>query len=93
MATRRRGLEHKSKRVLELIAEGHSYEQILAIEPSFRYPDIFAAAQEALDASTAHPSEYGDRMADLKRKHTRAYDKVDFRRGGTGSAAGRRRLE
>ncbi|MFL7812020.1 MAG: hypothetical protein AB8I80_25505 [Anaerolineae bacterium] len=43
-------LEHgsKSRTVLVLIAEGRTYEQILALHPELTYYDIFAAAKEAL---------------------------------------------
>lgn len=42
-------LNPKSAAILELIAQGHSYDQILARQPDLTYPDIFAAAREALN--------------------------------------------
>ena len=41
-------LSEQSAAILELIAAGHSYEQILARLPDLTYPDIFASAREAL---------------------------------------------
>jgi DNA-binding NarL/FixJ family response regulator len=68
-------LSSKSVAVLKLIADGHSYEQILAAYPTLTYPDIFGAAQEALalsgEVSTAHQL----RMARIRAKHPRAYEK------------------
>lgn len=68
-------LSSKSVAVLKLIADGHSYEQILMAYPVLTYLDIFGAAQEALalsgEASTAHQL----RLARIHAKHPRAYEK------------------
>ena len=37
----------KSRAILKSIAEGHSFEQILAQNPSLNYHDIFRAVTEA----------------------------------------------
>ena len=41
-------LSQESVRVLNLIAEGHSYAQIVDKDPTLTYVDIFVAAQEAV---------------------------------------------
>jgi hypothetical protein len=48
------GLSKKSRVILEAIADGHSYEQILAQYPAWTYHDVSEAAAEALQASTAN---------------------------------------
>jgi DNA-binding NarL/FixJ family response regulator len=57
----------KSTRILELIAEGRSYDQILARSPDWTYHDIFAAAREALEVvrvtETAGPNGAAARSA------------------------------
>ena len=50
-------LSESARRILGLIAEGRSYDQILQQHPELTYFDIFAAAREALDAVQAEPSE------------------------------------
>jgi len=73
MATSRR-LSEKSVKVLRLIAEGHSYSQIVDGHPEVSYRDIFNAAEEALRLNET-PSEYEEHMAAIKRKHPRAYER------------------
>jgi hypothetical protein len=41
-------LSPQARRILEKIAAGKSYDQILAADPGLSYLDIFAAAREAL---------------------------------------------
>ncbi|MHC4340882.1 MAG: TraR/DksA C4-type zinc finger protein [Planctomycetota bacterium] len=43
-------LSERSRRILKQIAAGKTYEQILQSDPELSYPDIFAAAKEALSA-------------------------------------------
>ena len=69
-----RGLSEKSAKVLRLIAEGHSYSQIVDGHTEINYRDIFGAAEEALGLSET-PSEYEERIAAIKRKHPRAYER------------------
>lgn len=64
-----RGLSSKSIAVLEMIAAGHSYEQILAHYPGFTYRDIFDAAAEALN-----PPPRESAMHRVKARHARAYE-------------------
>lgn len=42
-------LSDQQTRVVQLIAAGHSYDQILSATPGLSYLDIFDAAQTALD--------------------------------------------
>lgn len=78
----------KSRTILRLIAEGNSCEQILAKRPQYQYPDIFAAAAEALGppalaetfpllersgSSVDGKADYQDRLAEIRKQHPRAY--------------------
>jgi hypothetical protein len=69
-----RRLSEKSVEVLRLIAEGHSYSQIVDGHFEISYRDIFDAAEEALRLNETS-SEYEERMAAIKRKHPRAYER------------------
>lgn len=70
-----RSLSQKSTTVLEFIARGHSYEQILSADSSLTYLDIFNAAQEALDVAQGASHDYTERLADIRQAHPRAYEK------------------
>lgn len=69
-----------ARTILALIAQGHTYEQILFTEPELTYYDIFAAAEEALMLdSRAAPAPlsnaaYEARMAEIHARHPRAYE-------------------
>jgi len=65
-------LSNKAVAVMELIAQGHSYEQILATYPALTYRDIFDAAAEVLESAEDQPPS---QMEKTKRKHPRAYEK------------------
>lgn len=67
-------LSSKSVAVLSLIAEGYSYGQIVEGHPDLTYLDIFQAAEEALKLNEPG-STYHDRLAMIKRKYPRAYQK------------------
>src|SRR5436309_689717 len=69
-----RRLSRKSVKVLRLIADGHSYSQIVDSHADISYRDIFDAAEEALRLSDP-PSDYEERMAIIKQKHPRAYER------------------
>jgi len=72
------GLTKKSRVILEAIADGHTYEQILANFPAWTYQDIFQAAAEALDALKAGVGKsYDERMEEIRQAHPRAYEKWD----------------
>lgn len=66
-------LSAKSATVLALIAQGHSYSQIVDSNPDISYLDIFKAAEEALRL-TASQSGYQQRLAGIKSLHPRAYE-------------------
>lgn len=66
-------LSKKSISILSLIAEGHSYSQIVDGHPDISYLDIFAAAEEALRANES-PTTYQERLEAIKRKYPRAYE-------------------
>lgn len=48
-------LSARSAKVLRRIAEGHGYEQILALNPGLTYGDIYDAAREALEVAGEPP--------------------------------------
>ena len=66
-------LSTKSTAILSLIAEGYSYSQIVDGHPGIKYPDIFAAAQEALDLAQPKDS-YQERLAEIRSRYPRAYE-------------------
>jgi hypothetical protein len=70
-------LNKKSQEILELIAEGYSYDQILQRKPEIKYLDIFRAAAEALEVLEQFKSgsSYEQRMAEIRQTHPRAYEK------------------
>jgi hypothetical protein len=67
-------LSEKSRAILEEIAQGHTYEQILVKELAWTYHDIFDAAAEALRtiASTGPPKAYA--VSEIREEHPRAYE-------------------
>jgi hypothetical protein len=71
------GLTKKSRVILEAIADGHTYEQILASFPAWTYHDISQAAAEALDAASAESpgKSHNERMEEIHKAHPRAYEK------------------
>src|SRR5688572_5864127 len=66
-------LTRTTRTILEMIASGHNYDQILAACPDFTYLDIFRAAEEALDASAASPRP--STLAERRERYPRAYEK------------------
>jgi DNA-binding NarL/FixJ family response regulator len=68
-------LSSKSVAVLKLIADGHSYDQILAAYPALTYLDIFGAAQEALIIAGEAGTTRQQRLRRIRAKHPRAYEK------------------
>jgi hypothetical protein len=80
-------LTDKSRAILEMIAKGHSYEQILVQELAWRYQDIFEAATEALSIADAVPSIDGSpsppigaaskayQVDEIRQTHPHAYEK------------------
>ena len=72
--TEPRRLSEKSFKVLRLIADGHSYSQIVDSHTDINYHDIFEAAEEALRLNDP-PSGYETRMVIIKQKYPRAYER------------------
>ena len=68
-------LSANARTILELIAEGHSYEQILKFNEMFTYLDIFNAASEALKLDAIESSDYRQRLSRIREVHLRAYEK------------------
>ena len=75
MAQEQKSLSQKSVAVLDLIAKGNTYEQILVMRPTLTYLDIFNAAQKALNIAKEAGSDYSKRLAELRKAHPRAYGK------------------
>jgi hypothetical protein len=68
-------LTEKSHRILESIAEGHSFEQILSANRELTYHAIFQAAAEALEC-LEHPEPGKAYSVDeIRKKSPRAYEK------------------
>jgi DNA-binding NarL/FixJ family response regulator len=68
-------LSPKSRTILAAIAQGHSYDQILAGELDLTYHDIFTAAAEALAVADSAPPTYEERVEEIHQQHPRAYEK------------------
>jgi uncharacterized protein (DUF433 family) len=75
MENKAKTLSSKSRAVLELIAQGHNYDQILSAYPALTYPDIFGAAQEALETLGAVQTRAEERTARIRQSYPRAYEK------------------
>ena len=70
--------EHLSagaRKILNLIAEGRNYEQILKLNEEFTYLDIFNAASEALNLDNPSDSNNLDRFSEIRQYHPRAYER------------------
>ena len=70
-------LSTTSVAVLEMVASGRTYDQILAAYPDFTYVDIFRAAEEALElfSGETDPSSRAYTLAEKRERHPRAYEK------------------
>jgi hypothetical protein len=77
-------LGDKTLIVLEEIAGGYTYEQIIAKHPGLTYLDIFFAAREALNiiaafsiktSITGMPKTDGKTLSDYRKINPRAYEK------------------
>jgi DNA-binding NarL/FixJ family response regulator len=68
-------LSERSRVIPEDIAEGRAYEQILARYPDLTYLDIFAAAREALALGGEERKDYAARLARIRQRHPRAYER------------------
>ena len=70
-------LSDKSRAILEAIAKGHTYEQILVQELAWTYHDIFQAAAEALEVSTSGSLATPYSVEAIRHDHPKAYEKWD----------------
>jgi hypothetical protein len=68
-------LSANSLAVLEMIAAGNSYGQILDAHPHLTHVDIFYAAEEALLVSTREGHRALDTLKEKRKRHPRAYEK------------------
>ncbi len=68
-------VNEKCVAVMEAIAQGYSYEQILAAYPNLTYLDIFGAAEEVLTFINNSGRDYHQRLQEIKKKYPRAYEK------------------
>ena len=68
-------LSEKSRAILQAIAKGHTYEQILVQDLAWTYHDIFHAATEAL--ATPQMTNEGKTyvVEEIRHDHPRAYEK------------------
>jgi hypothetical protein len=72
-------MSKKSRAILEAIAKGHTYEQILVQELAWTYHDIFKAAAEALSTACNPTIESGKSydVESIRHEHPKAYEKWD----------------
>lgn len=72
-------LSDKSRKILKLIASGYTYNQIIALHPTYTYKDIFGAAQEAIDlvSSKESISAHDACIQKIKQQYPNAYEPWD----------------
>ena len=70
-------LSDKSRAILEAIAKGHTYEQILVQELAWTYHDIFQAAAEALEFPPPGSPAKSYTIEGIRQDHPSAYAKWD----------------
>ena len=58
-------LSPQARRILEKIADGKSYDQILAADPGLSYLDIFAAVGQGTAHQVTFPATVDDGQLDL----------------------------
>ena len=68
-------LSEKSRAILQAIAKGHTYEQILVQDLAWTYHDIFQAATEALEAPQVTNDGKSYDIEEIRHVHPRAYEK------------------
>ena len=69
-------LSDQSRAILEAIAKGHTYEQILVQELAWTYHDIFQAAAEALEASGSGGPAKAYSVEEIRHDHPKAYREI-----------------
>jgi DNA-directed RNA polymerase specialized sigma24 family protein len=65
----------KSRAILQAIAKGHTYEQILVQDLAWTYHDIFQAAAEALEGGQTAGDTKSYSVEEIRHDHPRAYEK------------------
>ena len=68
-------MSEKSRGILQAIAKGHTYEQILVQDLAWTYHDIFQAAAEALEAGLVTGEGKSYSVEEIRHDHLRAYEK------------------
>jgi DNA-binding NarL/FixJ family response regulator len=68
-------LSEKSRAILQAIAKGHTYEQILVQDLAWTYHDIFQAAAEALETPQVTSESKSYDVEEIRHDHPRAYEK------------------
>jgi PAS domain-containing protein len=68
-------LSEKSRAILQAIAKGHTYEQILVQDLAWTYHDIFQAAAEALEIGQVVDEGKSYSVEEIRHDHPRAYEK------------------
>ena len=68
-------LSEKSRAILQAIAKGHTYEQILVQDLAWTYHDIFQAAAEALEGQRTTNDGKSYDVEEIRHDHPRAYEK------------------
>ncbi|MDB6029232.1 MAG: hypothetical protein JWM68_5455 [Verrucomicrobiales bacterium] len=71
-------LSQQSRAILEAIAKGHTYEQILIQDLAWTYHDIFRAAAEALGTTYVPAQQKAYSVDDIRNEHPQAYRKWDM---------------
>ena len=66
-------ISKQAEGLLSLISKGHSYEQILRLNPSLTYQSIFAAAREVLSAVEPRKAPHSGRIAGATAHLTRPW--------------------
>ncbi len=68
-------ISEKSRAILQAIAKGHTYEQILVQDLAWTYHDIFRAATEALEGGPTANDAKSYSVEEIRHDHPRAYEK------------------
>ncbi len=68
-------LSETSRAILQAIAKGHTYEQILVQDLAWTYHDIFQAAAEALESQRTTNDGKSYDVEEIRHEHPRAYEK------------------
>lgn len=67
-------LSEKSREIFEHISFGHSYDQILSMNPGYTYQDIFFAAREALALEKELDLQKAKKKSSWRRKSARSIE-------------------